>query len=117
RAEGAMTAANGAQTSANSAQSAASNARSFAEQGLTKLEHTVEAINKYQLVKAESVLFPVNQFKLAKESMEQLAELAKMTNGLERYVIEVQGFTDKTGSQAGNEALSAQRAQEVARYL
>jgi outer membrane protein OmpA-like peptidoglycan-associated protein len=117
RAEGAMTAANGAQTSANGAQTSANNARSFAEQGLTQMGKTVEAMNKFQLLKAESVLFPVNQAKLEKDGKEQLADLAKMTNGLDRFIVEVQGFTDKTGSPALNEALSAQRAQEVARYL
>ena len=117
RADGAMTAANGAQTSANSAQTAAKDARTFAENGINTLQRNVEAMNRFQLLKAESVLFPVNQFKLAKEGKEQLAGLAKLTGGLERFAIEIQGFTDQTGPAAANEALSRQRADEVARFL
>jgi OOP family OmpA-OmpF porin len=46
-----------------------------------------------------------------------LEELAKSADGLDRYVIEVQGFTDKTGGPIVNERISQLRAQEVARYL
>jgi outer membrane protein OmpA-like peptidoglycan-associated protein len=113
RAEGALTAANGAQTTANSAQTAANGVRTYAE----KLERTMVDMNKFQLMKAETVLFPFNQAKLSTDGKQQLADLAKMTDGLDRYVIEVQGFTDKSGTPSVNEALSQQRAQEVARYL
>jgi outer membrane protein OmpA-like peptidoglycan-associated protein len=51
------------------------------------------------------------------ESRRWREELAKSAGGLDRFVIEVQGFTDKTGSSTINERLSQQRAQEVARYL
>ena len=37
--------------------------------------------------------------------------------GKDRYVIEVQGFTDKTGSAEANTVLSQKRAENVARYL
>jgi outer membrane protein OmpA-like peptidoglycan-associated protein len=40
-----------------------------------------------------------------------------MTDGRDRYIIEVQGFTDKTGSPLTNEQLSQARAAAVARYL
>ncbi len=47
----------------------------------------------------------------------ELDDLAKMTDGKDRYIIEVQGFTDKTGSALANEQLSQARAAAVARYL
>ena len=50
-------------------------------------------------------------------AMPQLEELAKSTDGLDRYVIEVQGFTDKTGDRTYNDSLSQERAATVARYL
>ena len=102
---------------ADGAQRAADGARSFAQSGLTQLAQTVDAMNHYQMLKTETVLFPVNRWVLNPEAKVQLSELAKSAEGLDRYVIEVQGFTDRTGPMALNERLSEQRAQEVARFL
>jgi outer membrane protein OmpA-like peptidoglycan-associated protein len=105
---------------ADGAWKAADNAKSLAQQGLdanTQLARTVDAMNKYQVLKSETVLFGLNQSTLTGDGKAQLDELAKSSEGLERFVIEVQGFTDKSGSMAINERLSEARAQEVARYL
>lgn len=105
---------------ADGAWKAADGAKSLAQQGLdanAQLARTVDAMNKFQVLKTETVLFAVNQATLNKDAKAQLEELAKSTEGLDRYVIEVQGFTDKTGSSAINGRLSQQRAQEVARVL
>jgi len=105
---------------ADGAWKAADGAKSLAQQGLdanTQLARTVDAMNKYQVLKSETVLFKVNQATLTDDGKAQLEELAKSADGLDRYMIEVQGFTDKTGSTTINERLSQQRAQEVARYL
>lgn len=105
---------------ADGAWKAADGAKSLAQQGLdanAQLARTVDAMNKYQVLKTETVLFAVNQSTLTEDAKAQLEELAKSTDGLDRYVIEVQGFTDKTGSASINDRLSQQRAQEVARYL
>ncbi len=105
---------------ADGAWKAADGAKSLAQQGLdanAQLARTVDAMNKFQVLKSETVLFGVNQARLTEDAKSQLEELAKSTEGLDRYVIEVQGFTDKTGSPMANERLSQQRAQEVARYL
>jgi len=105
---------------ADGAWKAADGAKSLAQQGLdstAQLARTVDAMNKYQVLKTQTVLFAVNRATLNDDAKSQLEELAKSTNGLDRYVIEVQGFTDKTGSTAINDRLSEQRAQEVARYL
>jgi len=105
---------------ADGAWKAADGAKSLAQQGLdanAQLARTVDAMNKYQVLKSETVLFSVNQATLTDDAKSQLEELAKSTDGLDRYVVEVQGFTDKTGSPSINERLSQQRAQEVARYL
>jgi outer membrane protein OmpA-like peptidoglycan-associated protein len=105
---------------ADGAWKAADGAKSLAQQGLdttAQLARTVDAMNKFQVLKAETVLFAVNRWSLTDDAKAQLEELAKTTGGLDRYVIEVQGFTDKSGSTMINERLSQQRAQEVARYL
>jgi outer membrane protein OmpA-like peptidoglycan-associated protein len=106
RADGAQTTANGAQT--------------LAQQGIqrtTSLERVVDGLNKYHMTKSVTVLFQVNQSKLNDDAKAQLDDLAKSTAGLERYMIEVQGFTDKTGTADINEKLSQDRAASAARYL
>jgi outer membrane protein OmpA-like peptidoglycan-associated protein len=106
-----------AQQSADGARQAADNARTFAEQGLTRMDQTVQSMNKFQLAKSEAVLFAFNSDKLTPEGQAQLEELVNQAKGMDRFVIEVQGFTDKSGSSAYNEVLSQMRAQAVARYL
>ncbi len=105
---------------ADGAWKAADGAKSLAQQGLdanVQLARTVDAMNKFQVLKTETVLFAVNRSTLTADAKSQLDELAKSTEGLDRFVIEVQGFTDKTGTMEINERLSQARAQEVARYL
>ena len=69
------------------------------------------------MAKSATVLFGVNRWTLTPEAKDQLAELAKQATGTDRYVIEIQGFTDKTGSASYNDVLSQHRAEEVARFL
>jgi outer membrane protein OmpA-like peptidoglycan-associated protein len=109
--------AEGAQRSADGAQKSADNARTVAEQGITRLENSMVAMNKFQMLKSESVLFNFGQSKLNKDAQSQLEQLARTVAGMDRYVIEIQGYTDKTGSPTFNEKLSDERAQAVARFL
>jgi len=109
--------ADGAQQAANGAQQSANNAKSFAEQGLDRLGKTIDGINKFQMTKNETVLFGVNKDSLSADAKQQLDDLAKQASTLDRYVIEVQGFTDKTGPASYNDMLSQHRAEAVARYL
>lgn len=109
--------ADAAQQSANGAQQAADTAKTFAENGINRLSKTIDGINRFNLAKSETVLFRVNQWTLSQEAKEQLSGLAKQAGGVDRYVIEVQGFTDKTGSASYNDVLSQRRAEEVARFL
>jgi len=106
-------AAGNAQRSADTARSSADQA----QQGVVRLERTMDAMNKYQMTKSATVLFAVNAAKLTPDAKKELDDFAKQSDGLQRYVIEVQGFTDKTGPATVNEALSQARAEEVARYL
>jgi outer membrane protein OmpA-like peptidoglycan-associated protein len=106
-----------AQQSADGAKQAADGARTFAEQGLTKLDLTMQSMNKFQVLKSDAVLFDFNKDTLTDEGKAQLDELATQAKGMDRYVIELQGFTDKSGSPTYNETLSEARVQAVARYL
>jgi OOP family OmpA-OmpF porin len=105
---------------ADGAYKSADNARGLAEKGMDRtvqLERTVVAMNNFQMLKSESVLFEFNQARLTKDAKSQLEEIAKTVDGKERYVIEVQGFTDNVGAAAYNESLSEMRAKTVARFL
>jgi len=106
-----------AQQAANAAQQTADNTKTFAEQGIDRLGRTIDGMNRFSMAKSETVLFPVNRWTLSPEAKDQLSELAKQATSMDRYVIEVQGFTDKTGSATYNDMLSQHRAEEVARYL
>jgi outer membrane protein OmpA-like peptidoglycan-associated protein len=116
-AQAANQAANQANQAAGAAQQSANGARSFAEQGINRLEKNMDAMNKFQMTKTATVLFGVNESKLTKDAKKDLDDFASQADGLPRFVIEVQGFTDKTGPATLNEALSQARAEEVARYL
>jgi len=107
----------GAQQSADGARQAADGARTFAEQGLNQLDQTMQSMNKFQMMKSEAVLFAFDSDKLTAEAKTQMDDLANQTKGMDRFVLEVQGFTDKTGSANHNEALSQARAEAVTRYL
>ena len=112
--------ADNAQRAADGAEKSADGARNLAERGLQRsdvIEKNMEAMNKFDMAKSVTVLFPLNQAKLNDEAKAELDDLAKMTDGKDRYVVEVQGFTDKTGSASANEQLSQARAAAVARYL
>lgn len=109
--------ASNAQTSADQARQAADGAKTFAEQGLNRLDQNMQAMNKYTMSTSESVLFGFNQDTLTDEGKAQLDGIATKAKSLDRYVIEVQGFTDKTGDASYNDSLSERRARNVARYL
>jgi outer membrane protein OmpA-like peptidoglycan-associated protein len=112
--------ADNAQRSADGAQRSAEGAERSAQRGLQRadvIEKNMEAMNKFQMAKTVTVLFPLNQSKLNDDAKAELDEIAKMTDGKDRFVIEVQGFTDKTGSAIANEQLSQARAAAVSRYL
>lgn len=116
--------ATAAQRSAEGAQTAANDARVVGERGIsranevqTTLERKVDAVNKYQMAMSETVLFGLNQSTLDADAKAKLDEIASRATSNPRYVIEVQGFTDKTGSAESNTILSQKRAEAVTRYL
>jgi outer membrane protein OmpA-like peptidoglycan-associated protein len=72
---------------------------------------------KFKMTKSDTVLFGFNRKTLSDEAKAQLDTFVQSLDGLSRYVVEIQGFTDKTGSAVYNDELSQERAEAVARYL
>ena len=113
-ADGAVTAAAGAMTAANTGRDQAIARANEVEKTLSQ---KVDATVKMTMSGSETILFPVNQYTLNKDAKAALDAFAAKATGKDRYVIEVQGFTDKTGSAEANALLSQKRAETVARYL
>lgn len=82
-----------------------------------KLAREVERMVTYKTTAFGVVLFAPGQQTLNADAQAALDDFVKATGSQARFVIEVQGFTDKTGSPAMNDILSQRRAEAVARYL
>jgi outer membrane protein OmpA-like peptidoglycan-associated protein len=121
-------AAKQADSKAQGAQTAADGARGLAQQGVersTQVGRNLDDykgnvdknIYKYTMLKSETVTFGLNQKTLNKDAKARLDDFGKSLESMDRYVVEVQGFTDKTGDPIYNDSLSQERAASVARYL
>jgi outer membrane protein OmpA-like peptidoglycan-associated protein len=110
-------AAQQAQTSADAARSRADEAHTMADQTRSRLTDLVGNLDNFQHVTTESVLFGLNKSKLTKEEMQKLDDAVARLQGNNNYVLEIQGYTDATGTAAKNLELSRRRADEVVRYL
>ena len=102
----------------------AANARSMAEKGIartgeveTSLNTKIENRDNFTQVSTQTVLFGLNKSELTEEAKSVLAGVAAKASGLKHWVIEVQGFTDSTGTPESNLELSRRRAAAVVRYL
>jgi outer membrane protein OmpA-like peptidoglycan-associated protein len=122
-AQNAANAADAKAASAGSAASAANNAAATADGKATAAANNVDTfknavkMDKLKLVKNDTVLFAFNRRTLSDEAKAPLDAVGQSLNGLGKYVIEVQGFTDKIGTSSYNDVLSGERAAAVARYL
>ena len=111
---------------AAAAASAAAAADAKGQQGIEKGTLAAKSVDtlrddvragKFKMTKSDSVLFGFNRKSLSDEAKAQLDSVVQSLDGVSRYVVEIQGFTDKTGSAAYNDELSQARAEAVARYL
>jgi outer membrane protein OmpA-like peptidoglycan-associated protein len=102
---------------ADNARGLADNARGLAESTRSRLGEVVENMDNYKLVNTQSVLFNVGKSTLTKEAKQQLDEAVNNITNTKNYILEIEGYTDKTGTKAMNLTLSQKRADEVVRYL
>jgi outer membrane protein OmpA-like peptidoglycan-associated protein len=84
---------------------------------LGKLRSMVANIDDYKMQTSTSVPFAFDKFALTASAKEDLDKLAGSLGADKRFVISVEGFTDKTGDRAYNESLSRKRADAVVTYL
>jgi outer membrane protein OmpA-like peptidoglycan-associated protein len=105
---------------AGDAMNKASQAGQLAEQNqreVTALRGVIAGIDDYKLQTSASVPFGFDKSALSESARADLDKLAETVKADKRFFIAVEGFTDKTGSKAYNEALSRRRADAVVRYL
>jgi outer membrane protein OmpA-like peptidoglycan-associated protein len=110
-------AAQTAQGRADMAHNRADSAHGLAESTRARLTELSENIDNYKMVTAENILFKVNRHQLTKEAEAQLDAAVAQLQGSKNFVLEIQGFTDATGSATHNLELSRKRADSVVRYL
>jgi outer membrane protein OmpA-like peptidoglycan-associated protein len=116
----AQNAADQAHQAAMTADQHAQAAQQVGEKGLAQANEAQEMVNNidnYKPAQQATVLFGFNKSILTTEDKQRLDQLVQNVKTLKHYVIEVQGYTDSTGSKAYNLQLSQRRADAVVRYL
>jgi outer membrane protein OmpA-like peptidoglycan-associated protein len=109
--------ARAAAEAAQTARSRADEGYSLAESTRTRLGEFSENIDNYKMVTTQNILFAVGKSTLTKESMQMLDDAVGQLQATKNFIMEVQGFTDSTGSASANLELSRKRADAVVRYL
>jgi outer membrane protein OmpA-like peptidoglycan-associated protein len=71
----------------------------------------------YQLVDKADVMFAFNKSSLSNDTKSALDQLAQKVQSVPGAMVEIAGFTDKTGTPGYNLALSRKRAEAVQLYL
>jgi outer membrane protein OmpA-like peptidoglycan-associated protein len=120
KANDAARAAQAADQRAGQAADAARNATELAQSTQSKvsdLTNAVTNIDNYRMISSEDVLFGFDKATLTSQGKQKLDQLVSQTQGMGRYILEVEGFTDRTGPRDYNLALSRRRADAVVRYL
>ncbi len=105
---------------ATEAGKAAQAANQLANKGLTEVElvrRDLENAHNFRAAKTGTILFAFDSSQLTDEDKQQLDALAKTVEPMNRFLIEVQGYTDTIGSKEYNLTLSERRAEAVTRYL
>jgi OmpA-OmpF porin, OOP family len=82
-----------------------------------ELRNTIANIDNYKPAAQATVLFGFNKATLTPEAKEELDKLASQISGQKRYIVAVEGFTDRTGPDQYNLELSRRRADAVVHYL
>jgi len=112
-----QTAAGAADQKAVEAQQMAKNAEGKISGVESNLNQKISNIDSYKPVENASVTFKFNHSDLSDEAKASLDQLAAKVKDSKGYVLEIQGFTDSTGTDAYNLVLSQKWSENVVRYL
>jgi OmpA-OmpF porin, OOP family len=102
---------------AENATQLAQNTQSQISQVESAFSQTISALDTYRPVETASVQFKFDQAELTDEAIAKLDELAAKVKDSKGYVLEIRGFTDTSGADRHNLALSNRRSEAVVRYL
>lgn len=120
RAGQAADAANRANTAATAAQQRADSANSLAQQaqeGVSRLDKSMQNLDNYRLVNTQQVFFKTGRSVLDQQAQSELDAAIQNVMSMRNYLIEIEGFADRTGNKTVNVELSRKRADAVVRYL
>ncbi len=115
-AEAADAAAKANSAAADAAQRAEA-ANTAAQQTATKLDTSLQNLDNYKLVSTQPIYFGVNRTTLTKDEQQKLDDAVQKIAAMKMYIVEVEGFADRTGPSAYNRELSRKRADTVVHYL
>src|SRR5580698_1099492 len=115
-AEAAASAAQANSAAAAAAQSAQA-ANTLAQQTGTKLDTTIHNLDNYKLISTAPIYFGFGKSNLSKDEQAKLDDAVQKLQSMQGYVVEVEGFADRTGNVAYNRDLSRKRADAVVHYL
>jgi outer membrane protein OmpA-like peptidoglycan-associated protein len=115
-AEAAEAAAKANSAAADAAQKADA-ANTLAQQTGTKLDTTIQNLDNYKLVSSEPVYFGFGRSALTKDEQAKLDDAVQKLTSMKDYVVEIEGFADRTGNVSYNRELSRKRADAVVHYL
>ncbi|HYL75986.1 MAG TPA: OmpA family protein [Bryobacteraceae bacterium] len=117
RAAEAADAAAKANAAAADAAQRADTANNAVQQTQQKLDTSLSNLDNYKLATTLQVHFGVNRTILTKEEREKLDAAIGQFSGMKNFVVEVEGYADRTGDKAYNRELSRKRADAVVHYL
>ncbi|HEX7360683.1 MAG TPA: OmpA family protein [Bryobacteraceae bacterium] len=96
---------------------AAQTAANQANEGVGRTNHRISALDNYVSKDKVDVQFHINRATLSSQAKQQLDQIAQETQGQKGYMLQVEGFADRTGPAKFNQRLSQERADAVVRYL
>jgi len=113
--------ANTAATEAGQRADSANSLAQQAQQGVSnlgsKLDTSLANLDNYKLLTTEQVYFGLNRSSLSKEEEAKLDEAVQKLGSMKNFIVEVEGYADRTGDKAYNRELSRKRADAVVHYL
>jgi outer membrane protein OmpA-like peptidoglycan-associated protein len=109
--------ANSAATEAGQRADTANSLAQQAQQGVAKLDQSLQNLDNFKLATTEQVYFGFNKSALSKDEQAKLDDAIQKVGGMKNFIIEVEGYADRSGDRAYNQELSRKRADAVVHYL